>query len=426
MGVKISDLDPTLYPNLTMVIAAMTADGVATYKLTIQQVADLANAILLDGAGGAYDTLKELQDEIIANDGDITSILSSIADNSAALAQRLRVDAAQGLTATQQETALDNLGIRGALSGFKNRFMNPLFFIDEEGNSGGTTANNKHIVEGWNFKRSTGVTTLTALRTAGQDVPYALRVVVTTGSDASMDAGDHATFQTAIEGYDVADLYWGTADAKNAWICGSIQAPTTGKYCVAVQNADATRSYVFEVDCIADTPVSFEKEIPGDTSGTWNTENGIGVMVFVTMMAGSTYQAPSADTWNTGDYRGTANQSNAFASNGNVFKFENPRFSVGGPIPTEWRPFSADLKHCQRYYEIGQSRIYAVGTGATGLGYTTPFKVKKRNNPSVSATATLGTLGTTSNSLKDGIYNSWTSFTSGNGAADWVADSRLI
>ena len=62
-----------------------------------------AKAELLGGAGTAYDTLKELQDLLVAKDGDVAAITT-------ALANRLRFDAAQTLSAPQKVQGNANLG----------------------------------------------------------------------------------------------------------------------------------------------------------------------------------------------------------------------------------------------------------------------------------------------------------------------------
>lgn len=275
----------------------------------------------------------------------------------------------------------------GSLSGFKNRLQNPLFQVDIEGNAGGVAPASgavAHVVEGWRITHTSDVTTLTGSRVAGDSVPYALRMTVTTGSDTSIAAAQLAAFQTALEGYDIADAKWGTADAKPVWISGRIKAPTTGTYCVGVRNAASNRSFVFEVACTAGTWVDFEKEVPGDTSGTWDSTTGMGFLLSFTAACGSSLQT-TADTWAAGAYLSTANQANGLATNSNVFEIENIRVSVGKPIKTEWRPYPLDLAQCQRYYRkfTGRPLIWAgyISSGG-GYGVTLNF-MDMRTTPSI-------------------------------------------
>lgn len=79
--------------------------------------ADIASAInaLLDGAPDALNTLNELAVQV----NDNTSFAATI---TTALANRLRVDAAQTLTAPQQAQALANLGLTRSTVDFAAAF----------------------------------------------------------------------------------------------------------------------------------------------------------------------------------------------------------------------------------------------------------------------------------------------------------------
>ena len=318
-------------------------------------------------------------------------------------------------------------------SGFKNRLINPLFQIDIEGNAGGVTTSSMHVVEGWVLSHSSDVTTLTTSRVTGNSVPYSLKTTVTTGSDTSIAAGQYAFYSTVIEGYDIADALWGTANAKSIWISGRIKAPTTGVYCVAARNA-GTRSYIFEVNCIANTWVDFEKEIPGETSGTWNSTNGVGLYVSFSIAEGSNGQT-TANSWQTGSYRATTNQANGLATNGNTYEIEDIRVSVGKPIKTEYRPYALDLSHCERYYEKKGYQIlgwFYVSNGAYGYG-SVVFSTPKRSSPAISLSESVNvgvsTLTLDENSSKGfSVRYQGTTTVGGTiyGIFSWTANARLL
>lgn len=63
---------------------------------------------LVNGAGSALDTLKELS-EALGNDPSFATTMAT------ALANRVRFDEAQALTNTQKQTARDNIGAAGAV-----------------------------------------------------------------------------------------------------------------------------------------------------------------------------------------------------------------------------------------------------------------------------------------------------------------------
>ena len=402
--------------------APTAAPGTDTAQLATTAFVKAALDALIGGAPGALDTLNELAAALGDNANFAATITAAIALK-ANIASVVRHDEAQALTIAQQYQARTNIG---AGFGFENRLINPLFQVDIEGNAGGVTVAGSHVVEGWLLSHSTDVTTITGSRVAGDSVPYALRMAVTTGSDVSIAAGHNASFFTAIEGYDIADAKWGTADAKSVWVCGRIKAPTTGVYCVAVRNEAADRSYVFEVECTAGTWVDFEKEIPGDTSGTWNKTNASGLWLTFMVACGSTFHT-TADTWSAGNKVATSNQANGLATEGNIFEIEDIRVSVGKPIKTEWRPYSLDLTHCLRFYEKVLNVIFGTySTTVNGSYCHWAFKVPKRVTPTI-------TNGPTAGSTLDNIsVNGCNAYGASGGAgyagftASAAANARLI
>ncbi len=85
--------------------AASSSSTYSSTKIDTQIAAAISN--IIGGASAAYDTLKELQDLIGADQTNISGILT-------ALGNRVRVDAAQGFTTGQQAQARDNIGAQSA------------------------------------------------------------------------------------------------------------------------------------------------------------------------------------------------------------------------------------------------------------------------------------------------------------------------
>ncbi|SDF91692.1 hypothetical protein [Alloyangia pacifica] len=273
--------------------------------------------------------------------------------------------------------------VPGLLSGLRNRLINPLFYVDFQAQNTGVTADARHVVEGWVLSHSNDVTTQTLSRVTGDSVPYSLRYAVTTGSDPSLAAGAYAAIETAVEGNDLADALWGTANAKPVWIAGRVMAPTTGVYCVSLCNSDNSRSYVFEVDCIADTWVDFEVEVPGDTAGTWLKNQGIGTRLRFCVAGGANFET-AADAWAGGNFLVTANQANGTETNGNQYRIENVRLSVGAPVGQDWIGYNNELLRCQRYYQVHTHRLrWDQAIAGEVVGQILPMPQAMRATPTV-------------------------------------------
>jgi capsid protein len=80
---------------------ASTSTTFSASKIT--SLLDALKADLLGGADAAFDTLKELQDAILNDQSGIAALL-------AAIDKRVRYDAAQSLTAAEQNQARQNIG----------------------------------------------------------------------------------------------------------------------------------------------------------------------------------------------------------------------------------------------------------------------------------------------------------------------------
>jgi hypothetical protein len=194
--------------------------------------------------------------------------------------------------------------------------------------------------------------------------PNRLRFTVTT-ADAAVGAGDVAYLLQHIEGRRIADAMLGTASAKTLALRFGVKGPA-GTYCVAFRNAAANRSCVVEYVISAgeaNTDTVKTVVINGDAAGTWLTDNGIGLSVFWTLMAGTTYQGVNGG-WTAGNFFGTPSQSNFMGTNGNVFELFDVGLYVASSAPTWQLPdFADELRKCMRYWE--KSMDYAIGNPAS-------------------------------------------------------------
>lgn len=79
-----------------------TASGTTVYSSNkTNSVVSSAVAALVNGAPAAFDTLKEISDQLAADEAGTATMF----------ANRLRVDASQGLTSQQQQFGRDNLSV---------------------------------------------------------------------------------------------------------------------------------------------------------------------------------------------------------------------------------------------------------------------------------------------------------------------------
>jgi hypothetical protein len=170
-----------------------------------------------------------------------------------------------------------------------------------------------------------------------------------------------------IEGFNVADLNWGKQNAKSVTVSFWVKSSVTGNYGFTLTNADGNRGYV--VSYAINAANTWEQKIvtiPGDTSGTWTTDNTAGVTLnFDLGVNGPT--TDTVNTWLTGDYRGLTSGVDLIRTNGATFYLTGVQFEVGS-VATEFerRPYGLELSLCQRYLP---SYIYESSSGSEMIGW---------------------------------------------------------
>lgn len=179
---------------------------------------------------------------------------------------------------------------------------------------------------------------------------FELRTVQTKTSLAAADLG---SFSQVIEGYDIADLEWGTANAKPVTVRFLFATSVAGTYTAALRSGDIAQSCVKTFPAVSGVN-TITLTFPGPTSGTWTLSNGPGLSFFVVAAAGNGYHAPATDSWVSGDklsVPGTVNLAatlNAYARLTDVTLVEGAE-----PLPMSAceLPYAQELLRCMRYYQ---------------------------------------------------------------------------
>ena len=193
-------------------------------------------------------------------------------------------------------------------------------------------------------------------------------IVLTSTSAYTPTSNDHFFLEQLIEGSNVAHLAYGTASAKTTtlsfWIKSSIG---TGTYGGAISNSAGDRSYVWAVSVTGTGWQRVNVVIPGDTSGTWVKDNGIGLKVRFNLGNAGTWSA-TAGSWGAGNKTGNSAHVHLVATNAATLHITGVQLEVGDTATDfEHRSYSDELSRCQRYY------YELLGTHAyehVGIGYT--------------------------------------------------------
>ena len=217
------------------------------------------------------------------------------------------------------------------------------------------------------------------------------------GTGASSSSGQSAWIGQRIEGLNVADLGWGTANAKTVTLSFYVYASATGTYCVFLTNSAGDRSYVATYTISsANTWEQKTITIAGDTSGTWLTTSGIGVSVRWDLGSGSSYNTATTSAWQAGDYRNTSSQVNVIGTSSATFYITGVQLEAGSvATPFEHRQYGTELQLAQRYFaklqNDGSGSDVTVGIGVqqsgTGATFYVKYPVTMRAEPTASSSS---------------------------------------
>jgi len=223
-----------------------------------------------------------------------------------------------------------------------------------------------------------------------------LRLTVT--SPVSPAVGEANTAAQVIEGFNVSDLAWGTANAQTITISFWVKCSAAGTFGGGVVNEGYNRSRTFSYTITSANTWEYKTvTIPGDTGGGWATTNGAGLRLYLSIGAGANISA-APGSWIAGVFVSATGATSITNTNGATFQITGVQLEAGSvATPFERRPFGAELALCQRYYEKSYDLAVVPGTAGVSSRFFTAiqatcqyasisgvFAVRKRAAPTFS------------------------------------------
>jgi len=262
---------------------------------------------------------------------------------------------------------------------YRNRIINPGMQISQERGTTlvDVTTGTAYTVDQVRAVLSTTPGgTLRAQQTAGftpAGSPFFTRFTAQ-AADASLAAGDYYGFDFLQEGQMVADARFGTASARALVARFSFRSSLAGTFHVFVQNSARNRSRVFPFTIAGgeiNTWVSRSFVIPGDTSGTWLTDTGIGINIGVTLSSGTTFDG-TAGSWAGSDVRSVSGATSFMASGGATFDVADvglyvDALAIGAAPSWELPSFADELEKCLRFWHKTDEAIGVDGVALNGV-----------------------------------------------------------
>jgi hypothetical protein len=319
-----------------------------------------------------------------------------------------------GGTVTGASTFNSTLTVNGAavsgFTGMKNRIINGAMVIDQR-YAGAATANtiNGYTLDRWAVNQST-TGKLIVQQSSVAPTGFSNSLSITSQSAYSVGASDYYMIVQYIEGFNFADMVWGTASAATITLSFWVRSSLTGTFGGGLKNNASNRTYPFTYTIsAANTWEQKSVTITGDTTGTWvGATNGTGLIVQFGLGAGATFSG-TAGSWQAGNLVTATGATSVVGTNGATFYITGVQLERGSNATSfEFRDYGRELAMCQRYYYQYSGdvtlAVYRTDTGLKSMNYA--YKVSMRAAPTTTITATggAGTFSVSSNTIDDVLF----------------------
>ena len=288
----------------------------------------------------------------------------------------------------------------GSLSG-RNRIINGDMRIDQRNAGASVTPTDAYTLDRWEIREDTdGAITAQQVSEAPAGFNKSLKITVTT-ADSSLAATQRLLVDQRIEGFNTADLDFGTAGAKTVTLSFWVRSSLTGTFAGSLVNNTNNRSYPYTYSISAANTWEYKTvTIAGDTSGTWETTTSAGIKVYFGLGVGSTYSG-TAGAWAASEFYSTTGAVSVIGTLNATWQITGVQLEAGSvATPFERRSYGQELSLCQRYFfavkASEQSDAYCrfvQGDLENTINFTSCYTLPVR----MRVTPTLTTTGTASN-----------------------------
>ena len=328
--------------------------------------------------------------------------------------------------------------------GFRNRIINGEMRIDQR-NAGAsvTPSNGDYTIDRW--RAISGAASKFSIgRNAGAVTPpsgFSNYLGLTSLSAYTVGASEIFAVRQPIEGFNVSDLGWGAAGAQAVTLSFWVRSSLTGTFGATLRNSAQDRTYPLTYTVSAANTWEFKTvNIAGDTSGTWLTNNGIGIELQFSIGAGSSVSGGTANVWNAGSFQSPSGCVSVVGTSGATFYITGVQLEAGSVAsPFERRDYGRELMMCQRYFWNFTNGInyYAImqayGSGSVAGLYTT-FPVQMRAVPTATFSGTITPLSAagapttalTNGSIIWGCTQNTVQISASSGSSGLVAGNAVI
>ena len=259
--------------------------------------------------------------------------------------------------------------------GFRNRILNGNMAIDQRNAGASVTANDDVLpIDRWKFAMSQS-SKGTSQRSTTAPAGFTNSLLFTSSSAYSVLSSDSFIIRQLIEGLNFADLGWGAAGAQSVTLSFWVRSSLTGTFGVVLSNSAQNRCYPVSYTISAANTFEYKTiTVPGDTTGTWLTDTGVGLRVNFGLGVGSTFSGASG-SWSSSTFTGVTGATSVVGTNGATFYITGVQLEAGTVASAfEQIDYGRELIMCQRYFQAASNFIYS--TSFARICYMFPVQMR--------------------------------------------------
>jgi len=286
-----------------------------------------------------------------------------------------------GVTTAGITTAYISAINDGPISGTRNRIINGDMRIDQRNAGASVTPTDAYTLDRWEIREDTdGAVTVQQVSEAPTGFQKSLKITVTT-ADSSLAATQRLLVDQRIEGFNTADLDFGTANAKTVILSFWVRSSLTGTFGGSLVNNTNNRSYPYTYSISTANTWEYKTVIiAGDTSGTWEATTLAGIKVYFGLGVGSTLSGTSG-AWAASELYSTTGAVSVIGTLNATWQITGVQLEPGSvATPFERRSYGAELALCQRYFQNNGAILVQ---SVSGFGNTMYLPVAMRATPTV-------------------------------------------
>lgn len=249
-------------------------------------------------------------------------------------------------------------------SGRRNLIINGAMNVAQRGTSNSSVSDGAFVIDRYSLRTSNNGW-YAAEQSSDAPVGFSYSLKITSNGANTPASGAYIFFTQKIEGFNSAQLEFGTANAKTITISFYIKSSLTGTFAGSIRNSAQNRSYPYTFTISSANTWEYKTvTVAGDTTGTWvGSTNGIGLDMIFNLGSGSS-NSGTAGAWASAGHLSATGSVNLVETSGATLFMTGLQVEVGS-VATEFehRSFGEELALCQRYFQdvtLGSTDAYAM------------------------------------------------------------------